>query len=230
MAESEPTFKEFKDSFAYGSRSDLSFKFLKNLGSDEAADFFQELLWEIGEAQDGGDLGRVLDSVLRWQVKAYAPRTGAKRRWVYKDAPFARLAKPLAESRLGLLTSSGHFVSDDDPEPFGVAGMTQGEAEARIDEFLRAMPYLSVIPSETATELLRVRHGGYDVRSVARDPNVAFPVDRLREAVGRVGGLASDFYSFVGATAQGRLRNEALPDWVRRIRDAGIDVLLLVPV
>ena len=36
------SFQGFKDSFAYGSRTDLNFKFLKALSSDEAAEFFAD--------------------------------------------------------------------------------------------------------------------------------------------------------------------------------------------
>ena len=85
-------------------------------------------------------------------------------------------------STVGLISSSGHFVEGDDPRPFGVEAMTQAEAEQRIDEFLREAPVLSEIPSDTPPEALVVRHGGYDVTSTRRDPNVAFPSDRLREA------------------------------------------------
>jgi hypothetical protein len=37
-------------------------------------------------------------------------------------------------------------------------------------------------------------------------------------------------YSFSGATSQGRLRKQALPGWIDRVKGDGIDVLLLVPV
>ncbi|MCZ6519271.1 MAG: hypothetical protein O6853_05675 [Actinobacteria bacterium] len=36
------SFEEFKDSFAYGSRNDLSFKFLRGISSDEAGEFFTD--------------------------------------------------------------------------------------------------------------------------------------------------------------------------------------------
>jgi len=152
-------------------------------------------------------------------------------RWTYDSGPFASLRKPLSESRLLLLTSSGHFVEGDDPEPFGVPHMTQEEAVARINDFLREAPVLSVVPRDTDPGALRVRHGGYDVRSVRRDPNVAFPRDLLveAEATGRIGTLAPEILSFPGATAQGRLR-QVLPEWLERVRGADVDLALLVPV
>jgi len=109
--------------------------------------------------------------------------------------------------------------------------LTQDEAMARIGEFLRDTPVLSLIPSDTATSELRVRHGGYDITSALRDANVTFPIDRLRTARDNdaVGDLASTFFSFPGATSNGRLRQE-LPGWVERIHEEDVDVMLLVPV
>ncbi len=226
------TLEEFKNSFAYGHRNDLSFKFLKSLTPDEAGEFFRALLEEIGASFDHGDLGRIHEVVCEWQVRGYAPSPEARPSWSCDDAPFTPLAKPLGESRLGLLTSSGHFVAGDDPNPFGVEGMTQDEAVDRIGEFMRAAPELSVIAADVDADRLRVRHGGYDIRSVVADHNVAFPRDALAEArdAGRIGALTDAFYSFVGATSQGRLRRSAVPGWIERFRDAGTDVLLLVPV
>jgi D-proline reductase (dithiol) PrdB len=92
-------------------------------------------------------------------------------------------------------------------------------------------PLLSEIPVATATSELRVRHAGYDIRSSVKDPNVTFPIDRMKEARdnGVIGSLASTFFSFPGITAQGRLRR-VLPEWVERIRREEVDLMLLVPV
>jgi D-proline reductase (dithiol) PrdB len=122
-------------------------------------------------------------------------------------------------------------LRDDDPQPFGETAMSQEEAVARISEFIRSAPELSEIPSSTPVSELQVRHGGYDIRSAERDSNVTFPMERLREAhaEGRVGELADTYFSFPGATAQGRLR-KVLPEWVERLHDQDIDLMLLVPV
>ncbi len=132
---------------------------------------------------------------------------------------------------MGLLTTSGHFVDGDDPMPFGESDLTQPDAVNRIAEFMRDTPVLSEIPSDTPTGDLLVRHGGYDIRSALKDPNVTFPIDLLRQARddGRVGDLAQTFFSFPGATSQSRLRQE-LPAWIERINEEEIDVMLLVPV
>jgi D-proline reductase (dithiol) PrdB len=221
------TFEEFKNSFAYGSRTDLNFKFLKSLPSEEAATFLQELLWKLGDSFVDRDIDRLIQHVYEGQAQAYA---GAGR-WTYEDGPFTPLEKPLAECRLGLLTSSGHFIDGDDPEPFGVKDMSQAEAIERIDDFLKAEPKLSAIPIDTPQAQLRVRHGGYDIRAAQADANVVLPLDRLRELAqdGLIGELASEAYSFVGACAQTRLLKHAGPQWVGMLQAQQIDAALLVP-
>lgn len=225
------SFEEFKNSFSYGSRSDLSFKFLKSLSDDAAMEFFRRLLLRVGDLYDTGDATEIIELAYQAQIDGYAPDPDRPSRWRYEDHPFTALSKPLAECRVGMLTSSGHFVAGDDPRPFDVADMSQQEAEERIGEFLREAPILSAIPRDTPGTDLRVRHGGYDIRSAERDFNVTFPRDALVAAAteGTVGAVASTLYSFPGATAQGRLK-QAAPGWAQRLKDEDIDVLLLVPV
>jgi len=224
----EETFEVFKNSFSYGSRSDLNFKFLKSLTEKEAADFIQAYFRTTADSLIDGDISRVHDLIYEWQHRAYS---GASR-FIYDTAPFTPMRKPLAQSRLALISSSGHFVSGDDPEPFGVKGMTQEEAQDRIMDFLRAEPVLSEIPIDTPVEDLRVRHGGYDIRAAQADPNVNLPLTRLRkfEAEGHIGEFASPAYSFVGACSQTRLIKRTGPKWVRLLQERAIDAALLVPV
>lgn len=225
------SFEDFRTSFSYGSRSNLSFKFLKSMSDEQAGDFFEKLLSEVSDAFDTGDVSTILDLAYQTQVAAYGPDPDRPMRWSYDDRPFTPLRKPLSESRVGLMTSSGHFHANDDPEPFGVKGMTQDQAEQRIGEFLKETPLLSSIPRETPPDQLVVRHGGYDTTSARRDFNVTFPRDGLvaAEEAGRIGELAGKLYSFPGATAQGRVKQIA-PEWADQLQADSIDVLLLVPV
>ena len=110
--------------------------------------------------------------------------------------------------------------------------MTQTEAVNRISDFIKSEASLSAIPVTTPQSKLRVRHGGYDIRGVQADPNVAFPIDRLREleSEGCIGELLPDAYSFVGATAQLRLLNQAGPEWVEILKAQDVEAALLVPV
>ncbi len=226
----DETFEEFRKSFSYGTRSDLNFKFLKALSDEEAAEFFEGLLDHVGDSYDNGRLEDIIDHVVDWQARAYAPAPDAKRTWVYEEGPFTTPGKPLAESRVALLTSSGHFTQD--PEPFGVVGMTQQEAENRINDFLEVAPDLSRISVNAGSHELTVRHGGYDVTSVALDHNVALPIDILRDLddAGVIGKFHHEAYSFVGAAAQRRLQKETSPEWTAMLKDADVDVALLIPL
>lgn len=224
--------EDFKDSFSYGSRNDLSFKFLKKLDADRAGEAIRQILSAVGTSFDTGSTRELHDLVVSWQVAAYTPPADAPRSYVYDDTPWTSLRKPLAESRVGLLSSSGHFLAGDDPEPFGVPDMTQLEAVDRIGDFLKEAPVLSELPRDFDPSDLRVRHGGYDIRSAVLDHNVVLPRDALVAAAdaGTIGSVADVLYSFPGATSQGRLHRNALGGWIDRFRAAKLDVLLLVPV
>ena len=65
------SFEDFKNSFSYGSRTDLNYKFLANLSDDQAAEFFQDLLWKLGDSFDDGNFARIVEHVYEWQKKAY---------------------------------------------------------------------------------------------------------------------------------------------------------------
>jgi hypothetical protein len=228
-AKGQETLEEFKDSFtSTGARSDLNFKFLKNLSVEEAGSFFQELLKKIGQSINDGDLNRILEHVYLWQVKAY-DRQG---KWEYDHGPFAPLRTPLSEARVALIASSGHFVQGMDPEPFGVKDMTQAEAVRRISDFLKEEPDLSVIPTDTSLEKLQVRHGGYDISGAQVDPDVAFPLRRLKELEqqGTFGKLHEEAYSFVGAASQTRILKHVGPQWVDRLKAQNVDAAILVPL
>jgi D-proline reductase (dithiol) PrdB len=222
------SFEEFKNSFSYGPRNDLNFKFLKGLSVEDTAQFFQELLWKLGDSYDDGDLNRLIQHAYQWQRRGYQ---GASQ-WTYDEAPFTPLARPLSQSRVALLSSGGHFVAGQDPRPFGVKAMTQQEAVARISEFLRLAPSLSSIPMDTPQERLRVRHGGYDIRGAEADHNVVLPLVPLRELEqeGLIGELFPQAYSFVGAAAQRPLLQETGPQWLSLFQEQQIDAILLVPV
>lgn len=234
MDSSPETTEDLRRSFFYGSRSNLNVKFLKDLDDAEFGDFLEELLAATSATTDDGDADRVVDVIYRWQVHAYTGHLGDPADFPHRhdDTPLATLVKPLSECRVALMTSSGHFVDGDDPEPLGVRDMTQSEAEARIGEFLREAPALSAIPIDTPPGRLRVRHGGYPTASVRDDHQVALPLGHLRALAedGLIGEVAPTAYSFVGAAAQGRIRKDIGPSWARRLVDEHVDAVLLVPV
>ncbi len=229
------TIEDLRRSFWYGSRSNLSFKYLKDLSDAEFGDFLNELLTEVSSMIDSGEPTGVIDAAYRWQIQAYAGHLGDPNDFPHRfdDVPITALPKPLAECRVTLLTSSGHFVDGDDPKPFGLESMTQAEAEARIGDFLKEAPSLSSIPVDVDPGELRVRHGGYPTDAVRSDHQVGLPIGHLADlaADGVIGALNPTAYSFVGAASQVRLKRQVAPEWAERLRNDGMtDVVFLVPL
>lgn len=222
------SFDAFYKSFFYGSRSDLSFKFLAHFSETEASEFFKEFVKESVNALDDDKLETIEQLILKWQFKAY----DSPDKFTYDSGPFTVLQKPLSQSTIGLLSSSGHFVKGHDPKPLGVENMTQEEAEQRITEFIKAKPELTEIPADISAEDLQVRHGGYDTRAAGKDPNTVFPYQRLNElaAHGTIGKAAPIAYTFVGACSQMRLNKEAIPEWLECIKAQNLDGMILTPV
>ena len=221
------TFSQFKNSFSYGSRADMSFKFLKGLSDEDAAVFMQTLFTKVVDAMDDGEWNRVSQHIIDGQIQSY----NVEGSYQYDDAPFSTLNKPVSELKIGLLTSSGHFVAGDDPEPFGIENMSQFEAMARIQQFLKEAPQLSTIPMDLPEADLRVRHGGYDIRGAQLDPDVVLPIKTLTglQAEGEIGELHHEAYAFVGACAQTPLKKKVAPQWAAMLKEQQLDAMLLVP-
>ena len=134
---------------------------------------------------------------------------------VNDTAPFARLARPIPECRLAIVTTAGLHRRGD--RPFGPA-----------DQSYR------VIPAETPAAQIVQSHTslGFDRVPTMRDVNISFPVDRVRELVARgaLGGIAPHHYSFMGAQRElRRIQEETGPEVGRRLRDAGIEAALITP-
>jgi D-proline reductase (dithiol) PrdB len=86
---------------------------------------------------------------------------------------------------------------------------------------------------EVARLVTSHRSRSFDRSGIQRDPNLAFPLDRLRELAsrGEIGAPARRHFSFMGSiTAPGRLIRETAPEVARKIREDGADWALLVPV
>jgi hypothetical protein len=92
--------REFLDSFSYGSRNDLNFKFLKGLSDEKGAEFLQDLLRYVGDAADNGSVENLVDYVASAQRTAYSGTGG---RYEYDDRPVTILARPLSGPNGGTL-------------------------------------------------------------------------------------------------------------------------------
>lgn len=137
-----------------------------------------------------------------------------------KSPPWSPLKRPLAQSKLALVTSAGLVPPDQEPFDDGVRG---GD------------PTYRVIPSDTDLASLVDSHRSesYDHSGILTDPNLALPLDRARELVasGRIGSLNHRHLSFMGSiTAPGRLVRDYLSDAVSLMVEDEVDVALLVPV
>ncbi|BHH83073.1 glycine/sarcosine/betaine reductase selenoprotein B family protein [Desulforhopalus sp. 52FAK] len=222
------SFEEFRKSFFYGSRSDMTFKFLDHLTDDEGSDLLCRLFRTITSAIDSGDVDQLKKVMIEGQSAAHAH----PQNFIYDDGPFTPFSRKPEDAKFTMLTSSGHFSADNDPQPFGVSGMSQEEAESRIMDFLKIEPTLSEIPFNLSQEKLKVRHGGYDVTATQQDANVTFPWQRLveLEEEGELGSLTEFAYSFVGACSQTRLIKKVLPGWIHLMQENRIDGAILIPV
>jgi D-proline reductase (dithiol) PrdB len=134
--------------------------------------------------------------------------------------PWSSLGKPLSECRLALVSSAGFVLPDQDP----------------FDESMRGGdPSFRVIPSDVDVSTLIDTHRSetFDHTGLARDPNLAFPIDRARELAegGRIGSVNRRHLSFMGSlTAPGRLAKRTAPEAVRWLVEDGVEAALLVPV
>ncbi len=222
------SFDEFRNSFFYGSRNDLFHKWFKAGSEQLAKTYIQELLRLTGDLIDNGDTQPIVEAIVQAQSEAYA---GAGH-FQYDTGPFTQLGQPLSESRIALLTTTGHFAEGDDPRPFGKENLTQDEVVKMTGEFGKADPTLSEIPITTTRGQTRVRHGGYDIRAAEADRNTSFPIDRMLElaAEGVIGEFVNPAYSFVGLTSQLRLRKEIAPRWAEKLKAAGAQGAVLIPI
>jgi D-proline reductase (dithiol) PrdB len=141
--------------------------------------------------------------------------------WRHIDpVPVARLRKPLSACRVALVTTAGLVPPGEPPFDPGVRG---GDVSYRI------------IRADTDLARLEEHHrsSSFDHSGVAKDRNVALPLDRLRELSSErvIGDVAPRHLSFMGSiTAPGRLVRKTAPEAAALLQEDGVDVALLVPV
>lgn len=134
--------------------------------------------------------------------------------------PCTPLTKPLHACRVALVSTAGLV-------PPGVRSFDQavkgGDYSYRVVS--RAVDPKQLIDYQ--------RSHSYDHAGIARDPNLAFPVERLRELAAErvIGDIAPRHLSFMGSiTAPGRLIRETAPEAAALLVEDRVDVALLIPV
>lgn len=134
--------------------------------------------------------------------------------------PWAPLRRPLSSCRIALGSSAGFSLPGQEPFDDSVKG---GD------------PSFRLMPGDIDVRALVENHrsDSFDHEGIRRDPNLGFPLDRLRElrAAGIVGEVAPRHLSFMGSiTAPGRLVRDTAPRAVDALVEDAVDVALLVPV
>lgn len=133
------------------------------------------------------------------------------------DVPFTRPAKPVASSRIALISTAGlHF---EDQPPFDRATPSGDCSFRRID---------------TADDLalLRIGWDSDHQQPASQDLNCAFPLLLLRELeqTREIGSIATTHYSFSGAIPDpGPLLDDTAPAVARELRAEAADAVLIAP-
>ncbi|PYS42238.1 MAG: hypothetical protein DMG14_04700 [Acidobacteria bacterium] len=106
--------------------------------------------------------------------------------------PYTPLKRELKDCRIALVSTSGAYV--EGMQPFG-----ENDLSYRL------------IPADTDTKNLRFVPGHFDTSKGAEDPNIMFPLDRLRELVmaGEIGSLTENQIS-MGLTTELRKLKEVV--------------------
>ena len=134
--------------------------------------------------------------------------------------PWQPLQKPLKDCRLALVSSSGFITADQAP----------------FDESIRGgdYSYREILSNIDIERLIDTHRSNiFDHSGIRADPNLAFPISRMRELekTGRIGSLNHRHLSFMGSiTAPGRLMKRTIPSALKLLKDDAVDVTLLVPV
>jgi D-proline reductase (dithiol) PrdB len=142
-------------------------------------------------------------------------------RWAhFEDVPFTVLGKPLAQARVGLITTAAPYQ----PQAGDQGPGARYNASAKF--------YTVYSDSTDAVPDLRISHVGYDRRhTTAEDPNTWFPLAQLQKAVkaGRIGALTEHFHGAPTNRSQRITLETDAPELLRRCREDGADVAVLVP-
>jgi D-proline reductase (dithiol) PrdB len=142
-------------------------------------------------------------------------------RWRRIDpVPWTPLKKPLAASRLVLISSAGMIAPRQQPFDHSIRGGDFSFREISSDV-------------DVSTLIETHRSEAFDHTGIRQDPNLAFPVDRLRELTraGRIGSINRRCISLMGSlTAPGRLIKRTIPRMIAKLVKDKVEAALLVPV
>jgi hypothetical protein len=156
------------------------------------------------------------------KTREYYLREGYEKpyRWAhFDDAPFTPLTKPLAESRVVLISTSE------------IARRSDADQRTPLEKGELGNVY--TIPSDTPLDDLYSHSLSFDKHATSLDDvNAFFPITRLHEQVakGRIGSVASNAIALFNAYSQRRTREVDAPEVLAQCRADAVDAALLVPV
>ena len=131
--------------------------------------------------------------------------------------PLAKLQKPLAESRLTFVSTSG--TQPKNSLPFDTAHPVGDYSFRRV-------------PSNSKPGDLEIHQLKYPTAGADKDLNVIFPIERLQELTQEkiIGELAPNFFSFIGYNMDAeRLEQTLAEDIAAAVEAEKPDVCLLAP-
>ena len=135
-------------------------------------------------------------------------------RWVTNDSvPWTPLKKPIAQSKIAMISSGGIMYRDQ-------------------PRFHREDASYRRIPKNATRADLNVWHFGYPTRDAQIDPNCVFPWERLKELEREkvIGELSDPCFSFMGGIYSARkVRDELAPQIADQLKRAHVDAFYLVP-
>jgi D-proline reductase (dithiol) PrdB len=142
-------------------------------------------------------------------------------RWAhYVDAPFQPLSKPLAQSRITIITTAAPF----DP--------TKGDQGSGA-KYNSSAKFYSVYDGDTARPHdLRISHIAYDrVHTSAEDSGTWFPLPQLHRLARerRIGEVAPRFFGAPTNRSHRVTIETDAPEILRRCKDDRVDAAVLVP-
>ena len=138
--------------------------------------------------------------------------------------PWAKVRKPLSQSKVALLTTAGVSMKDDTPFDMDYERKhpTRGDSSFRK---LRA---------DATSDSIVANHLHIDTGYIERDLDVALPLARLDHlvAAGEVGASAQTHYSIMGfqGNDSSQLENESAPAIAEALISEEVDLFLLAPV
>jgi D-proline reductase (dithiol) PrdB len=141
--------------------------------------------------------------------------------------PWTPLVKPIEECRFSLVTTAGLYVKGKQP-PLDLDG-------ERKNPFW-GDPTYRAIPRNVKQEEIGVAHHHINTADLEADVNIALPVHRFLEleSAGEIGSLAPTHYSFMGyqgyPPSSHEWENHYGPEMAARMKEEGVDAVLLTPV